>query len=91
MNTPLGLIFLLLFVSSFLRAQTPAGEITGRVFNAAGGVALESGYHLDYELLDLGLDSRAAAIVGGKQGAYEFGLSYDRIPHRISDSPHRRR
>ena len=42
MNTPLGLIFLLLFVSSFLRAQTPAGEITGRVFNAAGGVALRS-------------------------------------------------
>ena len=42
MNTPLGLIFLLLFVGSFLRAQTPAGEITGRVFNAAGGVALRS-------------------------------------------------
>ena len=56
------------------------------VANAEGGVALESGYHLDYELLDLGLDSRAAAIKGGKQGAYEFGLSYDRIPHRISDT-----
>ena len=56
------------------------------VANAEGGVALESGYHLDYELLDLGLDSRAASIEGGKQGAYEFGLSYDRIPHRISDT-----
>jgi MtrB/PioB family decaheme-associated outer membrane protein len=56
------------------------------VASAAGGVALESGYHLDYELLDLGLDSRAASIEGGKQGSYEFGLSYDRIPHRISDT-----
>ena len=56
------------------------------VANAAGGVALESGYRIDYELLDLGLDSRAASIQGGKQGAYEFGLSYDRIPHRISDT-----
>ena len=56
------------------------------VANAEGGVTLESGYHIDYELLDLGLDSRAASITGGKQGAYEFGLSYDRIPHRISDT-----
>ncbi|MCX7054982.1 MAG: MtrB/PioB family outer membrane beta-barrel protein, partial [Proteobacteria bacterium] len=56
------------------------------VANAEGGVALDSGYHLDYELLDLGLDSRAAAIKGGKQGNYEFGLFYDRIPHRISDT-----
>ena len=56
------------------------------VASAEGGVALESGYRLDYELLDLGLDSRAAAIEGGKQGAYEFGLWYDRIPHRISDT-----
>ncbi len=56
------------------------------VANAEGGVALESGYHLDYELLDLGLDSRAASIEGGKQGAYEFGLSYDRIPRRLSDT-----
>ena len=56
------------------------------VANAEGGVAKESGYRLDYELLDLGLDSRAAAIRGGKQGSYDFGLTYDRIPHRISDT-----
>jgi MtrB/PioB family decaheme-associated outer membrane protein len=56
------------------------------VANATGGVRLESGYRLDYELLDLGLDSREAAISGGKQGSYEFGLSYDRIPHRIADT-----
>jgi MtrB/PioB family decaheme-associated outer membrane protein len=56
------------------------------VANATGGVALESGYRLDYELLDLGLDSRSVALGGGKQGSYEFGLSYDRIPHRIADT-----
>jgi len=56
------------------------------VANAAGGVKLESGYRLDYELLDLGLDSRAASLEGGKQGSFDFGLSYDRIPHRIADT-----
>jgi MtrB/PioB family decaheme-associated outer membrane protein len=56
------------------------------VANAAGGVALESGYRLDYELLDLGLDSRSVDLSGGKQGSYEFGLHYDRIPHRLSDT-----
>jgi MtrB/PioB family decaheme-associated outer membrane protein len=56
------------------------------VADAEGGVTLESGYRLDYELLDLGLDSRAALIEGGKQGQYDFSLFYDRIPHRISDT-----
>lgn len=56
------------------------------VASAEGGVTLDSGYHLDYSLHELGLDSRAASVEGGKQGAYEFGLSYDRIPHRISDT-----
>jgi MtrB/PioB family decaheme-associated outer membrane protein len=56
------------------------------VANATGGVALESGYNLDYELLDLGLDSRSVGLTGGKQGSYDFGLSYDRIPHRLSDT-----
>jgi len=74
-------------------ASAKFGDYTGLdqdgayvVANAAGGATLESGYQIDYELLDLGLDSRAASITGGKQGAYEFGLSYDRIPHRISDT-----
>ena len=56
------------------------------VAGAEGGVALESGYRLEYALQDLGLDSRSATIEGGKQGAYEFGLSYDRVPHTISDT-----
>jgi MtrB/PioB family decaheme-associated outer membrane protein len=56
------------------------------VAGAEGGVVLDSGYRLDYSLQDLGLDSRSAEITGGKQGAYEFGVTYDRVPHRISDT-----
>ena len=56
------------------------------VAGAEGGVAMESGYRLDYNLTDLGLDSRAVSIEGGKQGSYEFGAFYDRVPHRISDT-----
>jgi MtrB/PioB family decaheme-associated outer membrane protein len=74
-------------------ASAKFGDYTGLdddgayvVAGAEGGVALESGYRLDYSLEDLGLDSRAATLEGGKQGAYEFGLSYDRVPHRISDT-----
>ncbi|HEX5650928.1 MAG TPA: MtrB/PioB family decaheme-associated outer membrane protein [Steroidobacteraceae bacterium] len=74
-------------------ASAKFGDYTGLdedggyvVAGAEGGVARESGYRLDYSLQDLGLDSRSAAIEGGKQGAYEFGLSYDRVPHTISDT-----
>jgi MtrB/PioB family decaheme-associated outer membrane protein len=74
-------------------ASAKFGDYTGLddeggyvVAGAEGGVALESGYRLEYALRDLGLDSRSAAIEGGKQGSYEFGLSYDGIPHTISDT-----
>jgi MtrB/PioB family decaheme-associated outer membrane protein len=56
------------------------------VAGAEGSAAEESGYRLDYSLRDLGLESRAIEIEGGKQGAYDFGLSYDRVPHTISDT-----
>ena len=53
---------------------------------AEGSAVHESGYRLDYSLQDLGLESRSIEIEGGKQGAYEFGLNYDRVPHTISDT-----
>jgi MtrB/PioB family decaheme-associated outer membrane protein len=56
------------------------------VAGAEGKASTESGYTLSYELTDLGLDSREARIEGGKQGRYEFGLFYDRIPHTIYDT-----
>jgi MtrB/PioB family decaheme-associated outer membrane protein len=56
------------------------------IANAEGRAAEESGYVLEYELTDLGLDSREARLGGGKQGRYEFELFYDAIPHRIWDT-----
>jgi MtrB/PioB family decaheme-associated outer membrane protein len=54
--------------------------------SAEGGARLESGYEFKYKLDDLGLDSRSVEIEAGKQGHYEVGLFYDRVPHRISDT-----
>ncbi|MCM2312745.1 MAG: MtrB/PioB family decaheme-associated outer membrane protein [Steroidobacteraceae bacterium] len=56
------------------------------IANAEGRASEESGYVLEYELTDLGLDSREARLAGGKQGQYEFEVSYDAIPHRIWDT-----
>jgi MtrB/PioB family decaheme-associated outer membrane protein len=56
------------------------------IANAEGKATEESGYTLSYELTDLGLDSRAARVEGGKQGRYEFELFYDAIPHTIWDT-----
>jgi MtrB/PioB family decaheme-associated outer membrane protein len=56
------------------------------VADAEGEYTTESGYGLSYDLTNLGLDSRAISIEGGKQGAYEFGLFYDRVPVSIWDT-----
>ncbi len=56
------------------------------VAGAEGKAVKESGYTLSYDLRNLGLDSRSASIAGGKQGAYDFGLFYDRVPRRITDT-----
>ncbi len=36
---------------------------------------------LDLEITDLGLDSRAARIEGGKQGEFTFSIEYDELPY----------
>lgn len=56
------------------------------IASAEGRAAEKSGYVLEYELTDLGLDSREVRLGGGKQGKYEFDLFYDAIPHRIWDT-----
>ena len=56
------------------------------VADAEGSYSAESGYGLSYELTDLGLNSRAIDITGGRQGSYEFGLHYDRVPVPIWDT-----
>jgi MtrB/PioB family decaheme-associated outer membrane protein len=56
------------------------------VADAEGSYTAESGYGFSYELTDLGLNSRAIDITGGRQGSYEFGLHYDRVPVPIWDT-----
>jgi MtrB/PioB family decaheme-associated outer membrane protein len=56
------------------------------IVNAEGRASKESGYVLDYEITDLGLESREIRLGGGKQGRYDFELFYDRIPHSIWDT-----
>jgi len=53
---------------------------------AEGRSASESGYVLEYDLRDLGLDSREVLIEGGHQGRFDFELFYDRVPHTIWDT-----
>ena len=53
------------------------------LFIGAGGDASyrnAGGYYLDLMARDLGLDSRALDVRGGKQGGYELQLSYSEIP-----------
>ena len=42
--------------------------------------------YIDITMSDLGLDSRSLLVEGGRQGSYDLQLSYDEIPHYISDS-----
>jgi MtrB/PioB family decaheme-associated outer membrane protein len=56
------------------------------VAGASGKAYTESGYSLTYDLANLGLDSREVRVDGGKQGAYDFSLFYDRVPRRITDT-----
>jgi MtrB/PioB family decaheme-associated outer membrane protein len=42
--------------------------------------------YLDLKVRDLGLDTRSLDLEGGRQGRYRLFLTYDEIPHNISDS-----
>lgn len=42
--------------------------------------------YLDLEVWDLGLDTRSLLLEGGRQGSYDIYLSYDEIPHYVSDT-----
>jgi len=46
----------------------------------------EDATYLDISLSDFGLDMRSLAIEGGRQGSYDAFLSYDQLPHFVSDS-----
>jgi MtrB/PioB family decaheme-associated outer membrane protein len=54
--------------------------------SARGGSRSESGTYYRYELKDLGLDTREAKLVAGKEGLAEGTLYYDELPHRVWDT-----
>ena len=69
------------------------GEYSG--LNQQGGFLIgnaqaryrgEDAAYLNLSASELGLDSRAVGIEGGRQGRYKLFLKYDELPHYISDS-----
>lgn len=54
--------------------------------NARGGSRTGKGTYYRYDLKDLGLDTREAKLVVGREGVIEGTLYYDGIPHRVWDS-----
>lgn len=50
------------------------------------GTYVDDGYRMRWTVEDLGLDSRFADIAGGRQGTYDYHLSYRQIPRRVFDT-----
>ena len=66
------------------------GDYTG--LNEKGGYLLadgelqyfgENGYYTDIFIDDLGLDSRAITLQGGRQGLYDYKLDFSQLPHYV--------
>ena len=64
MKTPARLLSLLVFASSMALAQSPSGTISGRVFNASGGVVLRTAV--------LAIEGTARQTVTDDEGAYRL-------------------
>lgn len=69
------------------------GEYNG--LNEEGGYLIADGnlryrnedaYYLDLSASELGLDSRSLNLEVGTQGSYDIYISYDELPHYVSDS-----
>ena len=50
------------------------------------GAYANDGYRLNWLAEDLGLDSRALELQGGRQGSYEIALGYRELPRRVFNS-----
>jgi len=68
------------------------GNATG--YDEAGGYADvngsgrydSDGHRVQWELTDLGLDSRSVEVEGGKPGTYKYQLDYSELPYRRYDT-----
>lgn len=52
--------------------------------SADGKLRRESGSFVEYELDDLGLDSRDARITAGREGRFDVTVRYDQLPYFVS-------
>lgn len=61
---------------------------SGGYLNAGGSARYRDAdaNYIDWQIRNLGLDSRSVDIEGGKQGSYSLFFNYDGIQHNISDS-----
>jgi MtrB/PioB family decaheme-associated outer membrane protein len=50
------------------------------------GLYSEEGQRLEWELEDLGLDSRAVNVKGGNPGTYDYHVGYSELPYRRYDT-----
>ena len=59
----------------------------GTYLNVDGqGSYQDDNYQMRWTVEDLGLDSRFAAVSGGRQGTYDYHLSYRQIPRHVFDT-----
>ncbi len=59
----------------------------GAYLNVDGqGSYYDDSYQMQWTVEDLGLDSRIAEISGGRQGTYDYHLSYRQLPRHVYDT-----
>lgn len=59
----------------------------GTYLNVDGkGSYRNDGYQMRWTIEDLGLDSRFAEVSGGRQGTYDYHLTYRQIPRHVFDT-----
>ena len=59
----------------------------GAYLNVDGqGSYYDDGYQMQWTVEDLGLDSRFAEISGGRQGTYDYHLTYRQLPQHVFDT-----
>jgi MtrB/PioB family decaheme-associated outer membrane protein len=61
-------------------------EEGGYVVAGGEGKSTSDTYQLQWELEDLGLDSRSIEIEGGQAGTYEYRVGYSELPYRRYDT-----
>jgi hypothetical protein len=67
-------------------AMTGYDEAGGYADVNGSGRYDSDGHRVQWELTDLGLDSRSVEVEGGKPGTYKYQLDYSELPYRRYDT-----